>query len=702
MRIFFLVLLVYHLLAPVKAVGKPLAIVTKLSEDYLKSFVESANATPNGKQGQVAKPSQTNVSQIHLSPRAQREVVFNKIFAKSSYYQQMDNVLNRYAWHDLNLFCGTTTAPGYHLLSRLNKTVTVLGEVALALFISAPTASLSTLKWRQACIRFLHQNNQIYKDLKNALQNYQPSEKRMLSLWAATDPLYTKEYEKYLRKLFYTNAPDRNKSANILQTKKVLLRDVCNIYGNYLWYPLILPLVISEINFWISNNCQRSQAYKAIYPGFVPVYNVLRLNNLSQKPNQKSEGFASYLLPISSTIHFFIQCYTGYANYKEYAGVLENLALRMADLQTFWITIKKVNALVEANPDLELLYGQKMEPIRTLLAASGAKSSQVGTLLSYLEKLPLRTWSYLWHNAGKLLASYQLFLEHKAIFHDAMYALGALDGLVGMVTLIQDTADMDGNHGYTFTKFLSANSHTKPRLALTEMWNSMLSPITAVGNDLTMDGATKTQNIILTGPNAGGKSTFLTGVAIAVLLSQTFGIAPAQSCEMTPFSKINTYINITDDIAAGKSLFLAEVDRFQYHLKLLKSLEPEAFSFTIFDEPFSGTNPIEGAAAEYSVLNYIANYANTLNIVATHYPIVMLLEEREPKKGFKNYKVYIKSIDKTGKIHYTYKVIPGASNQTIAIDILAEQGYQTAMLEQAKDIIAHPERYNKSFSKVAP
>lgn len=75
----------------------------------------------------------------------------------------------------------------------------------------------------------------------------------------------------------------------------------------------------------------------------------------------------------------------------------------------------------------------------------------------------------------------------------------------------------------------------------------------------------------------------------------------------------------------------------------------------------------------------------------------MLLQQREPQKGFKNYKVFIKSIGKNGKIHYTYKVIPGASNQTIAIDILADQGYATEMLEQARDIINHPERYRKSF-----
>ncbi|HLP34427.1 MAG TPA: hypothetical protein VK133_00295 [Amoebophilaceae bacterium] len=61
-------------------------------------------------------------------------------------------------------------------------------------------------------------------------------------------------------------------------------------------------------------------------------------------------------------------------------------------------------------------------------------------------------------------------------------------------------------------------------------------------------------------------------------------------------------------------------------------------------------------------------------------------------------KVYIKEREnKSNRIGYTYKVIPGKSNQAIAIDILEKQGYSTKMLERARDIIAHPEKYQQSF-----
>jgi DNA mismatch repair protein MutS len=329
--------------------------------------------------------------------------------------------------------------------------------------------------------------------------------------------------------------------------------------------------------------------------------------------------------------------------------------------------------------------------------AQAQENTELGKLVHYLQTLPYSHWSYFFNNAGKLLASHKLFTEHKDAFADTMYELGELDVFVSMSTLMKEAQDYPTSHAYVFAKFLDRSQQSKPYIKLAEMWNPFLDAKVAVGNSVAMDVAGGTSNIILTGPNAGGKSTFLTGVTTSLLLSQTFGIAPAKEAILTPFDKINTSIDITDDIAAGKSLFMAEVDRAQKHISLLSGLQQNEFSFSIFDEPFSGTNPTEGAAAEYSVLEAMADYTNTLNMVATHYPIVMLLEKNFPEKGFVNYKVYITYQGAKKKLNYTYKVVPGKSNQTIAIDILEEQGYDIKLLKRAREIIAYPERYQSAF-----
>jgi DNA mismatch repair protein MutS len=403
------------------------------------------------------------------------------------------------------------------------------------------------------------------------------------------------------------------------------------------------------------------------------------------------------ILAIVGEALYTCTAYQGISNYLEYSSVLRNLALRMADVQALVVAATEVSECVAASPTLEAMYGARLINMRGLLAQA-QENTELGKLVHYLQTLPYSHWAYFFNNAGKLLASHELFTAHKDAFADAMYELGELDVFVSMATLMKEAQDRAADHAYVFTEFLDRSQKNKPYIKLEDMWNIFLDATVAVGNSVVMDAdAGGASNIILTGPNAGGKSTFLTGVTASLLLSQTFGIAPAKEVVVTPFDKINTSIDTTDDIAAGKSLFMAEVDRAQKHISLLSKLQQDEFSFSIFDEPFSVTNPTEGAAAEYSILEAIADYTNTLNIVATHYPIVMLLEKNCPEKGFVNYKVYITHQGAEKKLNYTYKVVPGRSNQAIAIDILEEQGYDIKLLKRTREIIEHPERYRSTF-----
>ena len=360
-----------------------------------------------------------------------------------------------------------------------------------------------------------------------------------------------------------------------------------------------------------------------------------------------------------------------------------------------------ISNYVAQNPELEALYAEHLTGIRELLAQEKNRKTQLGSLVYYLRHLPLKKRNYFFQNTGKLLVTYKLFLAQKDALIDVMYDIGKLDAFLGVARFMNAAEKHNPKQHYVFTKYLSLKDRKVPYVQFKGMWNPFIDAKVAVPNDVEM-GAQKgeTRNIVLTGPNAGGKSTFLTGSTYAVLLSQTLGIAAAKEAVMTPFRKINTYINIVDDVAAGKSLFMAEVDRAYQYLKMLKMLRRSDFSWSIMDELFSGTNPVEGEAAAYSILEYVSTYRNALTIAATHFPRVMLLEDKAKKGGFKNYKVYIgvdRQKGKKSKIHYYYKVVPGRSNQAIAIDILTEQGYDTSILRWAHDMINHPEKYNASF-----
>jgi DNA mismatch repair protein MutS len=440
----------------------------------------------------------------------------------------------------------------------------------------------------------------------------------------------------------------------------------------------------------------REYLWKSVIPYYGGFY---KWNSRTTPLMEQGQGISKWLAvePILGELLYTYVAYTGLSNYLEYSAVLRNLALRMADVQTFVLTARQVSKTIAAIPALEERYGKHLTAVRELLAKS-QENTELGRLIGYLQKLPFKDWSYFFNNAGKLLAAHKLFVEHKDAFADAMYEIGLLDSYLSFATLIQEANNYNSEHAYVFAQFLDRTQKTKPYIKIEDMWNPFLDSKQAVGNNLEMDAMPGgTRNMILTGPNAGGKSTFLTGMTHTLLLAHVMGIGPASKIVLTPFNKINTYIDSADDIAAGKSLFMAEVDRAQKHIKLLKNLQADEFSFTIFDDLFNGTNPIEGAAAEYSILEALADYTNSLTAVATHYPMVMLLEEKAAGKGFANYKVYITRQGASRKLNYTYKIVPGRSTQAIAIDILEEQGYDTELLTRAREIIEHPEQYQFNF-----
>jgi DNA mismatch repair protein MutS len=148
----------------------------------------------------------------------------------------MTPVLNEYAWGDLHLFYGTTSEPAYHLMSRINRTVTTLGEGVLATLLVTPTSSLEELGKRQQVIQTFLDSTEEIDQLKSSLHRYQEAEQSVLSLWTPTDPLYAKEYRKYMDDYFYTKNDEKaNKNVGWLEFKKRFFRDFLGIQYRFLW-----------------------------------------------------------------------------------------------------------------------------------------------------------------------------------------------------------------------------------------------------------------------------------------------------------------------------------------------------------------------------------------------------------------------------------------------------------------------------------
>lgn len=181
------------------------------------------------------------------------------------------------------------------------------------------------------------------------------------------------------------------------------------------------------------------------------------------------------------------------------------------------------------------------------------------------------------------------------------------------------------------------------------------------------------ENIIITGPNKGGKSTFIKSILINILLAQTICVNTCFKFKLKPYDNILSQINIPD--SKGKeSLFEAEMNRCLSVLNLLKKMKSKN-TIIIMDEIFNSTNVVEGISGAYSILKKMSSYKDIHIFVTTHYNYLTNLEK---ETNFKNYKMCCDD-----DIKFSYKIQEGVSTKYIALELLKLNGFDSDIIEEA-------------------
>ena len=294
--------------------------------------------------------------------------------------------------------------------------------------------------------------------------------------------------------------------------------------------------------------------------------------------------------------------------------------------------------------------------LRDRLAATDGELLQgvAATLTSALASPPVRQLRALAHGRS---ASARMAFDGVArdtgrpILAALLDAIGAVDA---MWSLAAATAARNWSYPRPST-----------RLAVEGLYNPFLDPGQGgVANDLRLHDGTRV--CVVTGPNMAGKSTFLRAIAIAVLLAHAGCGVPALSMEFPAVATIFSSVQITDDLAAGESFYLAEVRRIR---ALAVALHEHRSMLAVLDEPFRGTNVHDATEASLGVITRLVAHPDALVFVATHLAEVATALRDDSRVQFLCF-----SADLAGdRPVFDYRLREGVSTQRLGMTLLRQE-----------------------------
>jgi len=202
-----------------------------------------------------------------------------------------------------------------------------------------------------------------------------------------------------------------------------------------------------------------------------------------------------------------------------------------------------------------------------------------------------------------------------------------------------------------------------------------------VPNDLYLNSTTHTI-LVLTGPNMGGKSTYLRQAALIVILAQMGSFVPARSVRMGLVDRVFTRIGASDNLARGRSTFMVEMTETA---AILHTATPK--SLVLLDEVGRGTSTYDGLAIAWAAIEYLHARTRAKTLFATHY--FELTELAGQLSGVKNYHVSVKETG--GGIVFLRKVDPGAADRSYGIEVAKLAGLPNEVIERAREVLLEHE-----------
>lgn len=513
-------------------------------------------------------------------------------------------------------------------------------------FIFNCNSEVSKLNLKNWC-KYYTTNKIFLKDtqkiIKNETINSIHVDSNVLDIWNdINNETSFKEKYNYIE---YSNLNFINLNSHFLQI--LSLYDICSPIIS-----LTIPIIILIFPFFIL----RLKGHNINISNYVNILkNVFKNHTIGKLFTLDSNNISKNFYIFISLIIFIIQ---NYNNIKSCIKFFDNLYLMHDYLSTInkyiYTTINSMNSFEHNCKNLKTYksFIDEMNNYKNILSIMNKNFSKITAYtLSFKKSIEL---GYI----KKLFFKLYNDTNYKSAISYSFYFNGYTDNMKN----IQDRFKLKHINKCTFTNKTNFKNSYFPFL---------------IENNPIKNSYNLNNNIILTGPNAAGKTTLLKTTLFNVIFSQQLGVGFYKKAEIKLYDYIHCYINIPDT-SDRDSLFQAEARRCKNILDKINNSNKN--HFCIFDELFSGTNPYEAISSATAFLDYINNYNNVDFMITTHYLDIC-------KKLDNNNNIINLHMQVDNNFKYTYKLKNGISNIKGGLKILKDLKFPVNIINKSESIL---------------
>lgn len=287
------------------------------------------------------------------------------------------------------------------------------------------------------------------------------------------------------------------------------------------------------------------------------------------------------------------------------------------------------------------------------------------------------------------LLEYEIFVKIRETLKKYIPRLQKLAEAISSLDVLQGFAKV--SEQYRFVKPVFSRDHDLKIIAGRHpVVEKVMGHQSYVPNDVIMPKKTEIQ--LITGPNMSGKSTYMRQLALCVIMAQVGCFVPAKSARLPIFDQIFTRIGAADNLIAGQSTFMVEMQEANDALQ-----HATANSLILFDELGRGTATNDGMALAQAIIEYVHQHIHAKTLLSTHYHELTGLSQRLPHLE----NVHVGASEKNGNLVFLHKVSKGPADKSYGIHVAKLAGLPNLVLQRARQILGTLSRSDQKTKLVA-